>query len=112
MEYLLRQGVLFGCSWKDLVSKVNAQMDEEQAPGYPKNLQFAPQAGQEVQRGSPRPPNPRRGAEQGAEQDRADEEELEMGMEMFPLWNCSAHTQSIGCLRQLETNHRALRRVH
>ncbi|XP_066058990.1 Golgi integral membrane protein 4-like isoform X4 [Chamaea fasciata] len=65
-------------SWKELVSKVNAQMDEEQARGYPKNLQFAPKAGQKVQRGSPQPPSPRRGAEQAAEKDRVDEEELEM----------------------------------
>ncbi|XP_041888002.1 Golgi integral membrane protein 4-like isoform X1 [Corvus kubaryi] len=65
-------------SWKDLVSKVNAQMDEEQAHGYPKSLHFAPKAGQEVQRGSPQPPSPRRGPEQGVEKERADEEELEM----------------------------------
>ncbi|XP_039940663.1 Golgi integral membrane protein 4-like isoform X1 [Hirundo rustica] len=65
-------------SWKDLVSKVNAQMDEEQARGYPKNLQLTPKAGQKVQRGSPQPPSPRRGAEQAAEKDRVDEEELEM----------------------------------
>ncbi|XP_039940665.1 Golgi integral membrane protein 4-like isoform X2 [Hirundo rustica] len=67
-------------SWKDLVSKVNAQMDEEQARGYPKNLQLTPKAGQKVQRGSPQPPSPRRGAEQAAEKDRVDEEELEMGV--------------------------------
>ncbi|KAM4885982.1 uncharacterized protein FYW23_011764 [Sylvia borin] len=64
-------------SWKELVSKVNAQMDEEQARGYPQNLQFAPKAGQKVQRGSPQPPSPGRGAE-AAEKDRVDEEELEM----------------------------------
>lgn len=87
MEHVLRQGVLFGCSWKDLVSKVNAQMDEEQAHGYPKNLHFAPKPGQEVQRGSPQPPSPRRGPEQGAEKERADEEELEMGMETFHSWH-------------------------
>lgn len=74
---------LSACSWKDLVSKVNAQMDEEQARGHPKNLQFAPKAGQKVQRGSPQPLSPRRGAEQAAEKDRVDEEELEMGMEML-----------------------------
>ncbi|XP_014741307.1 PREDICTED: Golgi integral membrane protein 4-like [Sturnus vulgaris] len=62
-------------SWKDLVSKVNAQMDEEQARGYPRSLQFGPKAGQ---RGSPQPPSPRRGAEQAADREREDEEELEM----------------------------------
>ncbi|XP_058711067.1 Golgi integral membrane protein 4-like isoform X3 [Poecile atricapillus] len=67
-------------SWKDLVSKVNAQMDEEQAHRYSKDLQFAPKAGQKVQRGSPQPPSPRRGAEQAAEKERVDEEELEMGV--------------------------------
>ncbi|XP_018864319.1 Golgi integral membrane protein 4-like isoform X4 [Parus major] len=65
-------------SWKDLVSKVNVQMDEEQTHGYPKDLQFAPKAGQKVQRGSPQPPSLRRGAEQAAEKERVDEEELEM----------------------------------
>ncbi|XP_066190219.1 Golgi integral membrane protein 4-like [Sylvia atricapilla] len=64
-------------SWKELVSKVNAQMDEEQARGYPQNVQFAPKAGQKGQRGSPQPPSARRGAE-AAEKDRVDEEELEM----------------------------------
>ncbi|XP_027557936.1 Golgi integral membrane protein 4-like isoform X1 [Neopelma chrysocephalum] len=70
-------------SWKDIVNKVNAQMDEEQAHGYPKNLQFEPQPGQEVQRGSSQAPSQRRGeehprAEQGGEKERTDEEELEM----------------------------------
>ncbi|XP_056364072.1 Golgi integral membrane protein 4-like isoform X2 [Oenanthe melanoleuca] len=62
-------------SWKDLVSKVNAQMDEEQAQGHPKSPQFAPRGGQG---GSPQPPSPRRGAETAAERERMDEEELQM----------------------------------
>ncbi|XP_016158979.1 PREDICTED: Golgi integral membrane protein 4-like isoform X2 [Ficedula albicollis] len=62
-------------SWKDLVSKVNAQMDEEQARGHPKSHQFAPRGGQG---GSPQPPSPRRGAETAAERERMDEEELQM----------------------------------
>ncbi|XP_053818657.1 Golgi integral membrane protein 4-like isoform X4 [Vidua chalybeata] len=58
-------------SWKDLAGKESARLAEEGARGYPREPQVAPEAGQ---RGSPRPPSPRR----GAEQDRADEEELEM----------------------------------
>ncbi|XP_071431835.1 Golgi integral membrane protein 4-like isoform X2 [Pithys albifrons albifrons] len=70
-------------SWKDIVNKVNAQMDEEQAHGYPKHLHLEPQPGQEGQRGSSQPPSQERGAEhpraeQGGEKERADEEELEM----------------------------------
>ncbi|KAF4788037.1 hypothetical protein TURU_164576 [Turdus rufiventris] len=62
-------------SWKELVSKVNAQMDAEQARGHPRKLQLGPKGGP---RGSPQPPSPRRGAEQAAERDREDEEELQM----------------------------------
>ncbi|XP_054031721.1 Golgi integral membrane protein 4 isoform X1 [Dryobates pubescens] len=70
-------------SWKDIVNKVNAQMDEEQVHSYPKSLQFDPKPGQEMQKGSPQPPSEKRGEEhQGAGQEdkkeRTDDEELEM----------------------------------
>lgn len=78
MEYFL-----FACSWKELVSKVNARMDAEQARGHPRKLQLGP-------RGSPQPPSPRRG-EQAAGRDREDEEELEMGMEMIPCVGIALH---------------------
>ncbi|XP_053941770.1 Golgi integral membrane protein 4 isoform X2 [Cuculus canorus] len=70
-------------SWKDIVHKVNAQMDEEQAHGHPKSLRFDPKPGQEVQKGSPRPLWQTRGEEQqiaGQEgtKERTDDEELEM----------------------------------
>ncbi|XP_032935454.1 Golgi integral membrane protein 4-like isoform X2 [Catharus ustulatus] len=59
-------------SWKELVSKVNARMDAEEARGHPRKLQLGP-------RGSPQTPSPRRG-EQAAGRAREDEEELEMGV--------------------------------
>ncbi|XP_054251076.1 Golgi integral membrane protein 4-like [Indicator indicator] len=70
-------------SWKDIVNKVNAQMDEEQVHSYPKSLQFDPKHGQEMQKGSPQPPSEKRGEEHpGADQEdkkeRTDDEELEM----------------------------------
>ncbi|XP_027659159.1 Golgi integral membrane protein 4-like isoform X2 [Falco rusticolus] len=70
-------------SWKDIVNKVNAQMDEEQAHSYPKSLHFDPKPGQEMQKGSPQPPSQRRGeehqtADQEGEKERTDDEELEM----------------------------------
>ncbi|XP_069730881.1 Golgi integral membrane protein 4-like isoform X2 [Phaenicophaeus curvirostris] len=70
-------------SWKDIVNKVNAQMDEQQAHGHPKSLRFDPKPGQEVQRGSPQPLQQERGEEQqiaGQEgtKERMDDEELEM----------------------------------
>nr|XP_010304007.1 PREDICTED: Golgi integral membrane protein 4-like [Balearica regulorum gibbericeps] len=70
-------------SWKDVVNKVNAQMDEEQVRGYPRSLPFDPKPGQEMQKGSPQPPNQKRGeehhvAEQEGEKERTDAEELEM----------------------------------
>lgn len=73
------------CSWKDIVNKVNARMDEQQAHGYPKSLDFDPKPGQEVQQGSPRPPGQQGGeehqtAEQEGKKERADDEELAMGM--------------------------------
>ncbi|XP_064326081.1 Golgi integral membrane protein 4 isoform X5 [Phalacrocorax carbo] len=70
-------------SWKDIVNKVNAQMDEEQVHSYPKSLRFDPKLGQEVQKGSPQPPSQKRGeehqtADQKGEKERTDDEELEM----------------------------------
>ncbi|XP_065711071.1 uncharacterized protein [Patagioenas fasciata] len=68
-------------SWKDIVNKANTQMDEEQAPSYPKNLHFDPK--QEMQNSSPQPPHQKRGEEhqtahQGGKKERTDDEELEM----------------------------------
>ncbi|XP_009707274.1 PREDICTED: Golgi integral membrane protein 4-like, partial [Cariama cristata] len=70
-------------SWKDIVNKVNAQMNEEQVHSYPKSLHFDPKPGQEMQKGSPQPPTQKRGeehqiAEQEGEKERTDDEELEM----------------------------------
>ncbi|XP_010084297.1 PREDICTED: Golgi integral membrane protein 4-like [Pterocles gutturalis] len=70
-------------SWKDIVNRVNAQMDEEQAHGYSKSLSFDPKPGQEIQKGSPQPPEQKRGeehqiADQEGEKGRTDDEELEM----------------------------------
>ncbi|XP_074969969.1 uncharacterized protein LOC142066452 isoform X3 [Phalacrocorax aristotelis] len=70
-------------SWKDIVNKVNAQMDEEQVHSYPKSLRFDPKLGQEMQKGSPQPPSQKRGeehqtADQKGEKERTDDEELEM----------------------------------
>ncbi|XP_076212033.1 uncharacterized protein LOC143168908 isoform X1 [Aptenodytes patagonicus] len=70
-------------SWKDIVNKVNAQMDEEQARSYPKSLHSDPKPGQEMQKGSPQPPNQKRGeehqiADEEGEKERTDDEELEM----------------------------------
>ncbi|XP_074017922.1 uncharacterized protein isoform X1 [Numenius arquata] len=70
-------------SWKDLVNKVNAQMDEEQGRSYPKSLHFDAKPGEEIQQGSPQPPAQKRGEEQQTahregEKGRTDDEELEM----------------------------------
>ncbi|XP_075028423.1 uncharacterized protein LOC142092370 isoform X3 [Calonectris borealis] len=70
-------------SWKDIVNKVNAQMDEEQVHSYPKSLHFDPKPGPEMQKGSPQPPSQKRGEEhqiaaQEGEKERTDDEELEM----------------------------------
>ncbi|XP_009957210.1 PREDICTED: Golgi integral membrane protein 4-like, partial [Leptosomus discolor] len=70
-------------SWKDIVNKVNAQMDEGQAHSYPKSLHSDPKPGQEAQKGSPQPPSQKRGeehhgADQEGEKERTDDEELEM----------------------------------
>ncbi|KAK2513615.1 Golgi integral membrane protein 4 [Columba guinea] len=68
-------------SWKDIVNKVNTQMDEEQVPSYPKNLHFDPK--QEMQNSSPQPSHQKRREEhqtahQGGKKERTDDEELEM----------------------------------
>ncbi|KAK2526849.1 Golgi integral membrane protein 4 [Columba livia] len=68
-------------SWKDIVNKVNTQMDEEQVPSYPKNLHFDPK--QEMQNSSPQPSHQKRREEhqtahQGDKKERTDDEELEM----------------------------------
>lgn len=60
-------------------------MDEEQARSYPKSLHSDPKPGQEMQKGSPQPPNQKRGEEhqranEEGEKERTDDEELEMGM--------------------------------
>ncbi|XP_010292882.1 PREDICTED: Golgi integral membrane protein 4-like [Phaethon lepturus] len=70
-------------SWKDIVNKVNAQADEEQVHGYPKNLHFDPKPGQAMQKGSPQPPHQKRGEEhqtagQDGEKEGTEDEELEM----------------------------------
>uniref|UniRef100_A0A6G1RPQ3 Golgi integral membrane protein 4-like n=1 Tax=Hypotaenidia okinawae TaxID=2861861 RepID=A0A6G1RPQ3_9GRUI len=70
-------------SWKDIVNKVNAQVDEEQVPSYPKSLHFDPRPGQEMQKGSLQPPSlnrreEHRVAEEEGEKERTDAEELEM----------------------------------
>lgn len=73
------------CSWKDIVNKVNAQMDGAQVHSYPESLHLDPRPGQETQKGSSQPPGQKRGAEhqtadQGSEKEKTDNEELEMGM--------------------------------
>lgn len=73
------------CSWKDIVNKANAQGDEKPARGYPRSLRLDAKPGQEMQRGSSRPPSEKRGeehrtADQEGERGRTDDEELEMGM--------------------------------
>ncbi|XP_074465586.1 uncharacterized protein LOC141751897 isoform X1 [Larus michahellis] len=70
-------------SWKDIVNKVNAQMDEEQVRGYPKSLHSDAKPGREMEQGSPQPPSQKRGDERPithreGEKGRTDDEELEM----------------------------------
>ncbi|XP_061868940.1 Golgi integral membrane protein 4 isoform X2 [Colius striatus] len=70
-------------SWKDIVNKVNAQMDEEQVHSYPRSLHLDPKPGQEIQKGSPQPPDGKREeehqiADQESEKERTDDDELEM----------------------------------
>lgn len=73
------------CSWKDIVNKVNAQMDGAQVHGYPESLHLDPRPGQETQKDSSQPPGQKRAAEhqtadRGGEKEKTDNEELEMGM--------------------------------
>ncbi|XP_062449361.1 Golgi integral membrane protein 4-like [Rhea pennata] len=75
-------------SWQDIVNKVNAQLDEEQVNGYPKNHRFDFGPGEEMQNGSLQLPNQKRRAElQTADQEskkgRTDDEELEMDAGMI-----------------------------
>ncbi|XP_021230319.1 Golgi integral membrane protein 4-like isoform X2 [Numida meleagris] len=75
-------------SWKDIVSKVNAQMDDAQVHSYPKSLHLNPRPGQETQKGSSQPPGQKRRAEnqigdQEGEKERTDNEELEMDAGMI-----------------------------
>ncbi|KAM6336647.1 uncharacterized protein FN964_013148 [Alca torda] len=70
-------------SWKDIVNKVNAQMDEEQVRSYPKSLHFDAKPRPEMEQSSPRPPSQKRGDERQitpreGEKGRTDDEELEM----------------------------------
>ncbi|XP_009459171.1 PREDICTED: Golgi integral membrane protein 4-like [Nipponia nippon] len=70
-------------SWKDRVNNVNAKMDDQHRHGYPKSLHSDPRPGQEGQKGSPQPPDQKRGeehqrADQAGEKERTDDEELEM----------------------------------
>ncbi|XP_010010021.1 PREDICTED: Golgi integral membrane protein 4-like [Nestor notabilis] len=70
-------------SWKDIVNKVNAQMDEQQVHSYPKSLHFEPKPGQEMQKVSSQPPEHKRGeehqiADEEGQKERTDDEELEM----------------------------------
>ncbi|XP_057263250.1 Golgi integral membrane protein 4-like isoform X2 [Pezoporus wallicus] len=70
-------------SWKDIVNKVNAQMDEQQAHSYPKSLHFEPRPRQEMQKGSSQAPEQKRGeehqiADEEGQKERTDDEELEM----------------------------------
>ncbi|XP_062476000.1 Golgi integral membrane protein 4-like isoform X1 [Pezoporus occidentalis] len=70
-------------SWKDIVNKVNAQMDEQQAHSYPKSLHFEPKPRQEMQKGSSQAPEQKRGeehqiADEEGQKERTDDEELEM----------------------------------
>ncbi|XP_012983113.2 Golgi integral membrane protein 4-like isoform X1 [Melopsittacus undulatus] len=70
-------------SWKDIVNKVNAQVDEQQVHSYPKSLHFEPKPRQEMQKGSSQVPEQKRGeehhtADEEGQKERADDEELEM----------------------------------
>ncbi|XP_019397106.1 PREDICTED: Golgi integral membrane protein 4-like isoform X4 [Crocodylus porosus] len=75
-------------SWQDIVNKVNAQMDEEQVHNYPKSLRFDTRPEQAMPNGNLPLPNQKRGAEphianQEAEKERTDDEELEMDAGMI-----------------------------
>ncbi|KAM6108818.1 uncharacterized protein FYW35_009892 [Pterocles gutturalis] len=87
-------------SWKDIVNRVNAQMDEEQAHGYSKSLSFDPKPGQEIQKGSPQPPEQKRGeehqiADQEGEKGRTDDEELEMDAGVIERENLHSQKETV-----------------
>ncbi|XP_074704552.1 uncharacterized protein LOC141933635 isoform X1 [Strix aluco] len=87
-------------SWKDIVNKVNAQMDEEQVQSYPKSLHFDPKPGQEMQKGSPQPPSQKRGeehqiADREGEKERTDDEELEMDAGVIERENLHSQKETV-----------------
>lgn len=87
-------------SWKDIVSKVNAQMDDAQVHSYPKSPHLNPRPGQETQKGSSQPSSQKRGAEnqigdQEGEKERTDNEELEMDAGMIERENLHSQKESV-----------------
>ncbi|XP_015737679.1 Golgi integral membrane protein 4-like isoform X2 [Coturnix japonica] len=87
-------------SWKDIVSKVNAQMDDVQVHSYPKSLHLNPRPGQETQKGSSQPSGQKRGAEnqigdQEGEKERTDNEELEMDAGMIERENLHSQKETV-----------------
>uniref|UniRef100_A0A8C0FUK9 Golgi integral membrane protein 4-like n=1 Tax=Bubo bubo TaxID=30461 RepID=A0A8C0FUK9_BUBBB len=87
-------------SWKDIVNKVNAQMDEEQVQSYPKSLHFDPKPGQEMQKGSPQPPSQKRGeehqiADREGGKERTDDEELEMDAGVIERENLHSQKETV-----------------
>uniref|UniRef100_A0A8C8AZ12 Golgi integral membrane protein 4 n=1 Tax=Otus sunia TaxID=257818 RepID=A0A8C8AZ12_9STRI len=87
-------------SWKDIVNKVNAQMDEEQVQSYPKSLHFDSKPGEEMQKGSPQPPSQKRGeehqtADREGEKERTDDEELEMDAGVIERENSHSQKETV-----------------
>lgn len=87
-------------SWKDIVNKVNAQMDGAQVHSYPESLHLNPRPGQETQKGSSQPPGQKRGAEhqtadQGSEKEKTDNEELEMDAGMIERENLHSQKETV-----------------
>ncbi|XP_048823477.1 Golgi integral membrane protein 4-like isoform X2 [Lagopus muta] len=85
-------------SWKDIVSKVNAQMDDVHS--YPKSLHLNSRPGQEAQKGSSQPSSQKRGAEkqmgdQEGERERMDNEELEMDAGMIERENLHSQKETV-----------------
>ncbi|XP_013050259.3 Golgi integral membrane protein 4-like isoform X3 [Anser cygnoides] len=87
-------------SWKDIVNKVNAQMDGAQVHGYPESLHLDPRPGQETQKGSSQPPGQKRAAEyqtadRGGEKEKTDNEELEMDAGMIERENLHSQKETV-----------------
>ncbi|XP_068515070.1 Golgi integral membrane protein 4-like [Anas acuta] len=87
-------------SWKDIVNKVNAQMDGAQVHSYPESLHLDPRPGQETQKGSSQPPGQKRVAEhqtadQGSEKEKTDNEELEMDAGMIERENLHSQKETV-----------------